>query len=153
MKPKASKLSRSGLSKPVVAGTGLVAVLLVAAFIFISPQFLSPQPAKQQAVKIISLTQQEWGFNQAKGGDPITVTKGDKVLIKVRNAGQFPHDVAIVDGSERVLWNAKSKEQQQPGNEATIEFIAGDVGTFSLICTIPGHKQLGMETKFIVQAS
>jgi len=46
--------------------------------------------------------------------------------------------------------NAKSKDVVGPGNSATLEFTPNQDGTFAYYCDVPGHRQAGMEGKFIV---
>lgn len=152
MTSKLPKSDRSAVSKAVAVGTIAVVIVLVGVMLTVSPPSGASQTAKP-VEKTFSLTQQEWGFNQTKGGPSITVTRGEKVILQVKNLGQFPHDIAVVDDAENILWNTKSKEQQQPGNNARVEFTAREAGTYRLICTIPGHSQLGMEAKLIVQPS
>ena len=46
--------------------------------------------------------------------------------------------------------NAQSKDVVGPGNSVTLEFTPNQDGTFAYYCDIPGHRQAGMEGKFIV---
>lgn len=152
MPSKLLSFDRRAFSKGgVVVVAVAIAVVLVAIMFAVSPQAgISQTP--RAAEKTFTLIQQEWGFNQTKGGPSITVNKGDRVILQVKNMGQFPHDIAVADGAGNVVWNAKSRENQQPASSARIEFTARDVGSYRLLCTIPGHSQLGMEAKLVVQS-
>lgn len=151
-----SEPNRSGISRAAAIGILAVVSLLVGLLFAFSAlsgpsQADSHQPAKP-VERVFTLTQQEWGFNQTKGGPIIIVSKGEKISLQVKNTGQFPHDIAVTDKAGNVLWNAKSKEPQQPGSSAKIEFTAQQAGTYRLVCTIPGHSQLGMEAQITVQS-
>lgn len=151
MAPGPSRSDRAAVSKVVAIGAVAIAIALVSVMFALSTQSGALKTVRT-VEKTLVLTQQEWGFNQTKGGPSITVSKGDRIALRVKNLGQFPHDVAVVDQSGNVVWSAKSKDSQQPGSNARIEFTAQDVGSYRLICTIPGHSQLGMETEFVVQS-
>lgn len=68
--------------------------------------------------------------------ETLTVNKGDTVRIVLRNVGGF-HDWRIEGfntGTRRI----------GEGQEATVEFVADQAGTFEYFCSVNNHRQLGM---------
>ena len=67
----------------------------------------------------------------------ITVAKGDTVRITFKNVGGF-HDLRVDGygvGTPRI----------SEGQEATVEFVAGDAGEFEFFCSVGNHRFLGMK--------
>ncbi|HEX9014062.1 MAG TPA: copper-containing nitrite reductase [Anaerolineaceae bacterium] len=78
----------------------------------------------------------------------LQVQPGAMVQITLVDGDGMQHDISIPD------FNATSQPVQQVGSQAVISFTAAKSGTFPYFCTIPGHRQAGMEGKLIVgQAS
>ncbi|MBE3597381.1 MAG: cupredoxin domain-containing protein [Limnochordaceae bacterium] len=74
---------------------------------------------------------------EAKPGQPITV--------KVVNKGPSAHDWAVPDLKVET-------GQLQTGQEKTLTFQApSKPGEYNIMCTVPGHAQLGMTGKLIVR--
>jgi nitrite reductase (NO-forming) len=63
------------------------------------------------------------------------------VTFVVKNAGKIPHDLAIVGGPKTPLI--------APGKSATLTTTL-KAGPIELYCTVPGHKQAGMDLKLTV---
>jgi uncharacterized cupredoxin-like copper-binding protein len=70
-----------------------------------------------------------------------TALKAGSVTFDVKNAGVIPHDLAIVGGPKTALI--------APGKTATLTTTL-KVGPLELYCTVPGHKQAGMDLKLTV---
>jgi plastocyanin len=71
------------------------------------------------------------------GGDKL---KSGKLTLAVANQGKIPHDVEIE--------NAPKKPKTpliDPGKNVSLEADLKP-GKYTLICTVPGHEQLGMKT-------
>ncbi len=69
----------------------------------------------------------------------VTVTKGDEVTLRIRNADRIFHDVALLD------YAGEDVEIEVPaGKTETHVFTATEAGTFRMICEVSGHKQKGM---------
>lgn len=68
----------------------------------------------------------------------ITVNKGEKVKITFKNIGNAPHNLVIPELSIETKTIRK-------GETDTIEFTASVSKTYEFICSIPGHKEKGME--------
>lgn len=92
-----------------------------------------------------------------EGSNPtINVNVGDKIIFNIVNDGRSFHSFGvtkdtegfggIIDGSEVASPNNPLK----PGEGGTSEFVAGEEGTYYYICTVPGHRELGMFGEIIV---
>jgi plastocyanin len=79
----------------------------------------------------------------------ITVSQGDEVKIIFNNVGEVIHNFVIDEfGVETPIL--------QPGETATVEFTADQVGTFFFYCPIPfstggTHRTAGMEGEITVK--
>jgi nitrite reductase (NO-forming) len=69
---------------------------------------------------------------------------GDVVEILLINGDGAPHDLAIPDLNEstNIITGA--------GAETTLTFTARQEGSFAYICSVPGHRQAGMEGMLVV---
>ncbi len=88
----------------------------------------------------------------------IRVKAGDTVIIKIKNNGNMPHAFGIVtdpkDVNSIAFTNANIGSSTQfilPKQEGTTTFIADKPGEYYYICLVPGHADLGMKGKFIVE--
>jgi len=86
-----------------------------------------------------------------KGGDidgqanpDLRANAGDTVKVTLISGDGAAHNIRF-DGA-----NIQSKDVVGPGNNVLLKFTAGQEGTFAYYCNIPGHRQAGMEGKFIV---
>lgn len=114
--------------------------------------------------------QNYWNFNGTTNGEmTVTVPEGYTVTIELVNddpmmahslgistqTGGFganvdttpafpgaitPNPTSMVDGT-------------MPGETATIEFVAGTAGEYTIVCYVPGHAAVGMWTRFNVSSS
>jgi nitrite reductase (NO-forming) len=64
--------------------------------------------------------------------------KAGPVTFQVKNAGAIPHDLAIVGGPKTQLI--------KPGGSATLTTTL-EASPVELYCSVPGHKQAGMDVK------
>jgi len=79
--------------------------------------------------------------------DPtLHVKVGDVVQITLINGEGAQHDIAFPD------FNAKSDYVTGKGASSVVVFRADKEGEFPYYCTVPGHRQAGMEGKLIVGA-
>jgi uncharacterized cupredoxin-like copper-binding protein len=86
--------------------------------------------AKAQTVQV---TEKEFKIMLA----PASLHAGS-VTFQIKNTGKLPHDLAIVGGPKSSLI--------QPGGTATLKATL-KAGPIELYCTVPGHKQAGMDIK------
>src|SRR5262245_33801577 len=68
--------------------------------------------------------------------------KAGKITFDVTNDGAIPHDLAIVGVQQ------KTKEIPSKGSAKLI--VTLKPGTYELYCSVPGHKQAGMDLKVTV---
>jgi uncharacterized cupredoxin-like copper-binding protein len=71
-----------------------------------------------------------------------TELKSGKITFDVTNDGAIPHDLSIVGVSQ------KTKEIPSKGSAKLT--VTLKPGTYELYCSIPGHKQAGMDLKVTV---
>ncbi len=89
-------------------------------------------------------------------GPNLTVTAGDVVRVVLTNAGQMPHNFAVVQelrSDAPVLFGAaiqSGSNPMSPGETRSVTFTVGSAGTFYYICQVAGHVQMGMYGRFIV---
>src|SRR5262245_10216417 len=76
----------------------------------------------------------------------LVADEGDIVQITLINGEGAEHDIAFEQP------NVTSQHVVGKGASTTIAFRAGNAGTSSYYCTLPGHRQAGMEGKFAVKA-
>jgi nitrite reductase (NO-forming) len=69
----------------------------------------------------------------------LTVHEGDVVQITLINGEGAEHDVALPD------FRATSQMVTGRGASSTFVFTASNIGSFAYFCTVPGHRQAGME--------
>lgn len=72
----------------------------------------------------------------------VDVPKGATVILKVKNTGQAQHDLALSGATPKTKLLATNES-------ATLEIPAVNAST-SAWCTVPGHKEAGMELKINV---
>jgi nitrite reductase (NO-forming) len=69
----------------------------------------------------------------------LVVNLGDTVKLTVINGAAVMHDLVIDE------FNVSSGEMLDEGQTVTVEFVADKPGTFYYYCSVPGHRQIGME--------
>lgn len=68
------------------------------------------------------------------------------VVVEVANEGAIVHNLVLEDGDART-------PDLEAGESARMELGELEAGEYVLFCDIPGHRQAGMETTLIVDAS
>ncbi len=68
------------------------------------------------------------------GNGPLTLT--------VKNTGGIQHDLAIEGGTQTPLVN--------PGTSVDLDVGTLDAGTYIVFCTVPGHREGGMEGSLVI---
>lgn len=89
---------------------------------------------------ILTVTGSEFAFTPST----ITVKKGQPVQLTFKNAGQYPHNWSVT------ALGIKTPTIQS-GQSTTITFTPAQSGSFTYICTVPGHADRGMKGTLIVQ--
>ena len=72
-----------------------------------------------------------------------TQIKAGSITFNVKNIGTLPHNLEVVELK-------KVSENIDSGKSATLTVDLAP-GTYTLICNIPGHEQLGMKVSITVQ--
>ena len=92
-----------------------------------------------------------------EGSNPtIHVNVGDKIIFNVVNDGRSFHSFGVTKDAEGYGGIIAGSEIASPNNPlksgegGTSEFVAGEEGTYYYICTVPGHRELGMFGEIIV---
>jgi nitrite reductase (NO-forming) len=84
------------------------------------------------------------GEIDGKMNPDLTAGLGDTVKITLISGEGALHNINVDE------LNAKSDNVTGQGNSIVLEFKADKEGTFAYYCSIPGHRQAGMEGKLIV---
>ncbi|MBI1833530.1 MAG: cupredoxin domain-containing protein [Candidatus Andersenbacteria bacterium] len=100
----------------------------------------SPTGVTQGTLKEFAVSAVNFKFTPAE----MQVTQGDTVRIVLTNNGSMPHDWRLDEFSA-------ATKVIQPGQSDTVEFVAGEAGTFEYYCSVGQHRQLGMVGKLIVE--
>lgn len=95
------------------------------------------EPAGGQAASEVGM--QEYEFIPAD----VTAASGDTVT--ATNDGQTTHNLTVMDGDEEL----GATDDVDPGQSDELK-VNFDPGDYEMICTIPGHADLGMEGTFTV---
>lgn len=98
----------------------------------------APDDAAAAGEGVVAMT--EYAF----GPDAVTVKAGASVTAE--NEGAAAHNLTLFDGEDEVT----GTEDVDPGQSDTLE-IDVDPGTYEMICTIPGHEDLGMAGEITVE--
>lgn len=98
-----------------------------------------------QAAKVVTI--REVGSDFKFSIPNITVYQGQEIRITFVNKGEAEHNWTLdQDG-----YNAQTYTIQ-PGQTASTEFVASYSGTFSFLCSVPGHAEAGMQGTLTVLA-
>jgi len=90
-----------------------------------------PQP------RVVQATEKEFKITLAT-----TALKAGPVTFEVKNVGKIQHDLAT--SGPKVTGPKKKTALINPGKTANLVVTLGK-GTYTLYCTVPGHRQLGMK--------
>ncbi len=86
----------------------------------------------------------------------LTVTAGKPVILTIRNIGNTDHDWTITGLPARDIKSAVQAGHghprtgeivghPKPKGEVTIRFTPTQPGTYEFYCSVPGHRQAGMQ--------
>ena len=105
----------------------------------------------------------ELAFNALTGEEghnpTIEANVGDEINISVSNQGKSFHAFGITkdpEGFSGIITGTTVGAASSPlkhGEGGTVDFVPSEEGTYYYICTVPGHRDLGMEGKIIVGAA
>ena len=94
-----------------------------------------------------ALTTHITGFEDPAGAtNPrLEVHQGDLVRLELTNGEDLEHDL-VIDGL------AHSAHLTRAGATTAVVFVADQAGEYAYYCSIPGHREAGMEGTLVVQA-
>lgn len=128
-----------------------------------TPTTTSPAKTEAEVVNPTSLkitvqdAKSPWAFIVDDKPNPtVQLKKGEKITIMFKNTGAIPHDFTV-EGLKAAGIPAGhtpgggAGQTLDPGQEAEITFAPDAAGTFTYFCSVPGHKELGMVGKIIIQ--
>ncbi len=112
--------------------------------------------------RTITVIAEEFTFGQQE----IHVRVGETVRLVLQNAGAVFHDITAPDfAGEADVQAAEHHETTMEGmgdvafhaaadagEVAELVFVATQAGRYDLLCTVPGHAQLGMTAVLVVEA-
>ena len=92
------------------------------------------------------------------GNNPtINAKVGDRIIFNILNAGKSFHAFGVTlndEGFGGILGSsavASPNSPLKPGEGGNSVFIPGEPGTYYYICTVPGHREMGMVGTIIVE--
>ena len=92
------------------------------------------------------------------GNNPtINAKVGDRIIFNISNAGKSFHAFGVTlndEGFGGILGGtavAAANSPLKPGEGEFSEFVPGEPGTYYYICTVPGHREMGMVGTIIVE--
>ena len=78
----------------------------------------------------------------------LEVRAGQLVELTLRNGGAMPHDFTLADGASGPV-----KIEVQGGQTARGTFTIDTPGTYTFVCSVPGHAAAGMRGTITVRSS
>lgn len=139
---------------------GLVVLLVIggAAYFVFKPTAQAPAPKMTEPSVSVTTQPSSGESSQSATVEKITVTgtdfaftpsaftlkKGDEVTIVFKNEGKYPHNLTI---SELGI----ATKTVQPGQEDMLVFTPKKTGSFTFMCTVPGHADRGMTGTLTVE--
>lgn len=109
-------------------------------------------PAGEPTVSFTLSTTSDDGLAFVGVGDAIDgvrnpmlqVEAGDIVEVTLENGDGVEHDISFPD------FGATAQRLSQVGTETTLTFEAAKEGRLKYFCTVPGHREAGMEGDIVV---
>jgi plastocyanin len=131
---------KQGMSVYIIACLVCFVGMMSAVYFFgkEAPEAEASSQAPAAQTQQIQVTESEWKVQLPTTG---TLKEGTYTFL-VKNAGQIPHDLAIQGTNDKT-------PLIKPGGTATLK-VSLKTGTYTLYCTVAGHKALGMVAKLAV---
>jgi len=128
---------KNGLSVFALASVALFVSMLTAVIVFGVEKPEAKAGGEAAAAKTIAVQEKEWKVILATS----TVPHG-AIAFDVKNVGKLQHDLAIQGNTAKTALISS-------GKSATLT-VTLKPGTYTLYCSVPGHRQLGMVAKLTV---
>ena len=126
---------KNGLSVFILVSVVLFASMLTAVLTF-GVESEAKGAGEKAVAKTVAVQETEFKILPAT----LTVAHG-AIAFDVKNIGKIPHDLAIQGGTKTALIS--------PGKSTTLT-VTLQKGTYTLYCSVPGHRQSGMVAKLTV---
>ncbi|HKZ24803.1 MAG TPA: cupredoxin domain-containing protein [Acidimicrobiia bacterium] len=94
-----------------------------------------------EGAEVLVVTATDFGFSPAE----LVVQVGEPVNLTLVNEGAVPHDLTILGLAVHV--------EAGPGQRVTVGMVPEKTGSFDILCTYPGHSDLGMTGVMVVRDS
>jgi uncharacterized cupredoxin-like copper-binding protein len=134
---------KNGLSVFVLVSFALFAAMVTAVVVFgVESEAEGAAPEKTAAAHAIAVTETEFKVALPAGKKPAQ----GKVTFDVQNAGKIEHDLAIEGPG---LSGETKTPLIKPGGSAKLT-VSLATGSYTIYCTVPGHKAAGMVAKLTV---
>ena len=92
-----------------------------------------------EGAEVLVVTATDFGFSPAE----LVVQVGEPVNLTLVNEGAVPHDLTILGLGVHVAAG--------PGQQVTVGMVPEKTGSFEIVCTYPGHSDLGMTGVMVVR--
>lgn len=89
----------------------------------------------------INVTEKEYKITLSE-----STVKAGNVTFDIKNDGTIDHDIEVLQGTK----SFGKTDLIKPGSTATLK-VNLPAGSYDVICTVSGHRALGMDTKLTVQ--
>jgi hypothetical protein len=96
----------------------------------------APAPAAAPRPTAVGVGEREWRISLYRSKVPT-----GRVVFNVRNFGEDGHDLAVRNGSGRVLG---AIGEVRPGQSASLSVRLRKPGRYRVFCSLEGHEALGM---------
>ena len=126
---------KNGLSVFILVSFALFAAMVSAVVVF-GKESEAKGAGQKKAAKTLAVRESEYKIALASSSVPT-----GRIAFDVSNAGRIPHDLTIQGGAKTALIS--------PGKSATLTTTLKP-GTYTLYCSVPGHRKLGMVAKLTV---
>jgi uncharacterized cupredoxin-like copper-binding protein len=137
---------KHGMSVFIIVALAFFAAMIASVAVFGAESEAAEKPGAQEgapaATKTIDVSETEFKI----GLPPLKKLAEGKITFDVKNDGKIEHDLAIEGGK----FTGPSKTPLiQPGGEAKLT-VSLAAGTYTLYCSVPGHRAAGMVAKLQV---
>jgi plastocyanin len=140
---------KHGLSVFVIASFVLFFGMLAAVYVFGKEAGEPAQAAEQHPQKVgqapgktLNVVESEWKIALP----PTKELAQGTYTFDVKNAGKVPHDLAITGGD---VAGVQKTPTIAAGGSGKLT-VSLKTGTYTLYCSVPGHRQLGMQAQISV---
>jgi len=130
---------KNGLSVFVIACLALFAAMLSAVMVFARESEAKGGEKAAAAAKRVAVQEKEFAITL-----PSATLPAGRYAFTVKNVGKIQHDLAV-----QGLTGTPKTPLINPGASATLTVTLAK-GTYTLYCTVPGHRAAGMVAKVTV---